>query len=330
MSKKPKIKPDTFTWTNPKGEKITMTHEEFEFFNVKGEVIPEVQGYLDDWLSMQNAFSSIPYIQETHKYQMYKLFLYHNEQMIFNWAGLQESFPWITFDITQLENYDKYMPVMEDEVYSKCNEITDYDTFGIEWEEVPDVVDQYLRNHFPLAEYVISGDEVIISQTRVNELFDSCLTDPSYKLTNEEVEITRLGKNFSKMSSRWIDKTFKERKIDKELNWKGFESQIFKRHTSVYKLGSCINPNIHGTHDANPRLHKLVSTKLKRMFKNWFDNKHLGRFLLDSIIISPQDKNKQVFHEEHLVSRENPDHTDDDEKEVDFLLSDKPIKDYPL
>ena len=232
MSTIPKeIKPDTFTWTDSRGEKITMTYEDFELFNVKGEVIPEVQGYLDDWLSMQNAFSSIPYIQETHKYQMYKLFLYHNEQMIFNWAGLQESFPWITFDITQLENYDKYMPVMEDEVYSKCNEITDYDTFGIEWEEVPDALDQHLKDNFPLVEYVISGDELIISQARVNELFDTCLQDPSYKLTPEDLEITRHAKDWSTMSSRWVDKTFRDRKQDKELNWKSFEAQISKSPT---------------------------------------------------------------------------------------------------
>jgi len=250
--------------------------------------------------------------------------------MIFNWAGLQESFPWITFDITQLENYDKYMPVMEDEVYSKCNEITDYDTFGIEWEEVPDALDQHLKDNFPLVEYVISGDELIISQARVNELFDTCLTDPSYKLTPEDLEITRHAKNWWKMSSRWVDKTFRDRKQDKELNWKSFEAQISKSPTSVYKLGSCINPNIHGTHNSNPRLHHLVATKLKRMFKYWFDGKHLGRFLLDSVIISPQDKNKQEFHEQHLVSRDNPDHTDEDEKEVDFLLSGRPIEEYPL
>jgi len=178
---------------------------------------------------------------------------------------------------------------------------------GISWKQWLAEIDEYLLKNFP-EDYKSAEDSIDkIKQAEVDELLDACLTDFKHELTDRQRMIIQNKKSYSGMSSKWVNNLFNDRKLDKESNWLNFESQIGKRPVQTYKLGAIINPN-----KMSPKLHFLIQDKLKGMFINWFQKKHIGELQVSTHMISAQDKNKQKYFEEHLLIVDNPKFNDEE------------------
>jgi hypothetical protein len=228
------------------------------------------------------------------------------------------------FDIRDLKGYNKYLPILPNKVFLMINSWPDYDEMGISWKEWLAKVDEYLLKHFP-EDYQKADDSIDdITQEEVSGMLGACFSRHSYYLTDRERMIIQNKESYSGMSSRWVKKIFEVRNFDIEDNWLQFEAQAGKRPTQTYKLGSCINPQLDAsTGMYQPKLHYLIQDKLKGMFINWFNRKHIGELKIHTQMISKQDPNKQQYFEEHLIIVPNPEFDDEERAQK---LSEQRIK----
>ena len=293
MSVKTKVDLIAFTDSNGKKQK-----KKFELFN--SELI---RHNVKEWLVLHNAIrNSLDLLTEQQKFNYYRNNLYVPEKMIANWSHVQEDYPFVKFDITEIDEHKDYNPVLPTNILLETNQMSDYDELGITWKQAQIYIDEYLLHNFPKKTDVIEIQQDL-TQDQVSELLDKCLSNINYNPTPQENLYSGSSK-YPVYSSRWAERKIKEKKKTKDELFNQFEILVMNNAQPTYKLCAFLNPQLHlqptnidfNDKDEQTRgkslsshIHKLVLDKFKNLFLDWYRKKYLGDNTIEIHIFDNQE-----------------------------------------
>jgi hypothetical protein len=288
---------ETVTYTDVEGNRIVQEWDLFDLDLVRAEV----KKFMINHIRHSYGFRATPL---EDKLQYYQDNMFFDERQITNFKYLSVDFPQYEFSqaLHGIEEYKEYQPILNDTLLLKTNNLSKEFTLSI-GEEYSQLT-HFLEEYFPLEWYTIPTDskhriipKASPSQSDVDNLFDKCLSDVNYELSEEEVKYIE-GDNYSTQSSRWVENKLKERNTDKHTYFSQFEIVLRNTHQPTYKLMAVFNPNLSmnplsvyhidyskveldGSTTVSSRgkalevnIHRVVLDKVREMFVHWFRNKH--------------------------------------------------------
>lgn len=303
--KKQESIPDNITYTSYTGKKETTQFELFDLDKIR----QEVQAHITKHTARRKALEHSP---DEDKFDYYYGKMFDAEKSICNWIGLNTAFEGqYPLDLTELDNWKDYKQILSDEVLLTTNSlIRPYDEGKITFQDFLDIQDQYLRDQFPL-EWVSSQERPKVTQPEVDDFFNKCMSNHTYKPTPQELDMFK-AKDMSTCSTRWLTRKMKggKSKFDIETYFNQFEITLVNNPQPIYKLCSPFNHQLSMNNIAEVvlsdegeyvstervqnlehRIHILIQDKIENMFMDWFRKKYIG----DEIRIVKVKKEK-YFH----------------------------------
>jgi|TARA_R110001583_G_scaffold95008_1_gene238734 hypothetical protein len=303
--RKQEIIPDTISYTSYTGEKVKTPFELFDLDKIR----QEVQAHITKHTARRKALEVLP---DEDKFDYYYSKLFNAEKMICNWTGLNTAFEGhYPLNLTELDNWKDYKQILSDDVLLTTNGlIRPYDEGKITFKDFLDIQQNYLREQFPL-EWVSSQERPKVTQPEVDDLFNKCMSNHTYKPTPQELDMFK-AKGMPTCSTRWLTRKMKggSSKFDIETYFNQFEITLVNNPQPTYKLCSPFNHQLsmnniaavvlsdEGEHirtervqNLEHRIHILIQDKIENMFMDWFRKKYVG----DEIQIYTIDK-QHYFH----------------------------------
>ena len=289
-------KVDIFSYTSAvSGIKEDVKWELFDVDLIKSEVRQSIANHY----TMHKAFTKMPFGR--YQFQFWYEFMYASEKMIANWQGLEKDFPQYKFDVTDIDIWDVYDPKATEQVLLHTNKLSDYDARGVSFAQANIDIKDYLNENVNLSG-VSMPDFIVVTQDKVWDMFDNCMSDIKYELTGEEVNYHSKS-NYPIQSSRWVEKKLSDIGHSRDSYFKQFEIVLQNGMQPTYKLCSPFNAQLHtlpyssGKNRASSKqvgVHFQVVTKFKQMFFDWFRKKHKGELVVEICMIDNQ---------EHILTR---------------------------
>jgi hypothetical protein len=269
-------KPDNITFTSYSGEQEIQKWEMFD--------LQEVRFQVRNRIILHNAYThSLNVLPQADKYDYWYDNMYKHEKMITNYTYLGVDYPQYEFDIKEIDVHKDYRPIYNDATILKVNSfIYPYDEGVITWDEYLDTCYHYFKDYFP--DDFKERKELIdnLTQAQVDDMLDSCLKNYTYELNQDEIHYSS-NKEYAKKVSRWLDKKFKEFRVDIDSHFTRFEIVLQNNPQPTYKLGSIFNPQLaqmtlgdykKQEKSKEGRLHPIVLEYLENRFKDWFAKKY--------------------------------------------------------
>ena len=268
--------PDKISFTSYTGEKEMKDWNLFDLDDVRFQVRNRIITH--------NAYTyALNELPVNEKFDSWYTNMYNHEKMICNYSYLGDDFPQYEFDIKEIDVHKLYRPVYKDEHLLKTNSfIYPYDEGIISLKEYNDTCYHYLKDNFP-DEYKTQAQIVSeLSQSQVDDMLDRCLQNFNYPLTMDEVAYGS-NKEYAKKVSRWLDKKFKQFRIDKDTHFNRFEISLRNNPQPTHALANGFNPQLHTLPTDNdiergkskvPNIHPIILEYLENRFRDWFIKKY--------------------------------------------------------